>query len=532
MIIKGTNMNSGEPKYSHKECTSKPIDGKGAQGIIFWQSDYPIVSKRSLKDEGEKGIAVIQSDVKETRAGHRTGEWVRTKLASITLRSKEEKGFKFTSLSHLLSESFLKDCFQELKRDKATGIDGVSIAEYEDNINENIKVLVERLRSKKYIPQPVKRRYIPKTDGTKRGLGIPTTEDKIVQMGIKKILESIYEVEFEDISYGFRPGRSCHTALERLNKEMLSKPINYVLDIDIEKYFDSIDHKKLIQCIEMRIRDSSLIRLIIRFLKAGVMEEGKYHETEMGTPQGGIISPILANIYLHYVLDKWYRVKMKKEIRGYTNIIRYCDDFIILTQYKTEAYKIYDSIKARLRDCGLEISEKKSSIIEFGKGIWVKSKESRKEIKTFDFLGFTHYCGRSLKGNFKLGRKTSKKKFKQKLVMMNDWLKKTRNAVRVEKWIETIKKKLIGHYNYYGISENYKGIERYYNQTIKLIYKWINRRSQKKSYNWDKFSRFIKYQQLPKPKIYHSLYTPSSYKGRITEEPYVGKLQVRFCEGS
>jgi len=351
-------------------------------------------------------------------------------------------------------------------------------------------------------------------------------------MGIKKILEAIFEVDFTDISYGFRPKKGCHTALEKLDREIMTKPINFIVDVDIEKYFDSIDHKKLIQCIEMRIKDTNLIRLIVRFLKSGIMEEDIYYDTEKGTPQGGIISPILANIYLHYVLDKWYEVILKKELKGYTTLIRYCDDFIILSQSETETRKIYDRIKGRLKECGLNISERKSGIIEFGKKVWERSRKTGKAMGTFDFLGFTHYCDKSRKGNYKLGRKTSNKKYRQKLVMMNDWLKKIRNTVKVEEWIKIVRMKLIGHYNYYGVSGNYKWMRRYYNQTIRMIYKWINRRSQKKSYNWEKFNRFITYQKLPLPKIYHNLYTLSSHKGSIIEEPYVGKLQVRFCEGS
>ena len=362
-------------------------------------------------------------------------------------------------------------------------------------------------------------------------MGIPTTEDKIVQMGIKKILEAIFEVDFSEVSHGFRPGRSCHTALEKSDKEIMMRPINYVVEIDIEKYFDSIDHKKLIQCLEMRIKDTNLIRLIIRFLKSGIMEEEIYYDTEQGTPQGGIISPILANIYLHYVLDKWYEIKVKKDLKGYTALIRYCDDFVILAQSETESGKIYERIKERLKESGLNISEKKSRIIEFGKKVWEKSRKTGKDIETFDFLGFTHYCDKSRKGNFKLGRKTSRKKYIQKMVEMNDWLKKIRNAVKLEEWIEKVKQKLRGHYNYYGVSGNSRWIYSYYCQTIRLVFKWINRRSQKKSYNWKRFNNFLKYHRLPLPKIYHNLYTLSSYKGSIIEEPYVGQLQVRFCEG-
>lgn len=220
-------------------------------------------------------------------------------------------------MAHLLTEDFLKACFWELKRDRASGIDGVSVEDYEEGLEENLEDLVRRLKVKAYRPQPVRRVYIPKGEGRLRGLGIPTVEDKIVQMGIKKILEAIYEVDFVDrVSYGFRPKRSCHDALKELDKTVMTKPVNYVVDMDIEKFFDAIDHKWMMECLKQRIADSSLLRLIGRFLRAGVMEAGEVVATERGTPQGGIISPILANIYLHYVLDLWFERKVKKQMRG------------------------------------------------------------------------------------------------------------------------------------------------------------------------------------------------------------------------
>ena len=231
-------MNLGEPMYSLRECGIKPIDGKMRQDIIHWQSDYPIVSRKSVKADGEKGIAVMQRDARDTSARLRTGEQMTTKLASLTLRARGNPKGKFTSLAHLLTEDFLVECFWELKRDKASGIDGVGARDYEVNLEGNIKDLVARLKAKKYKPQPVRRVYIPKSDGSKRGLGIPTVEDKMVQMGIKKILEAIFEVDFMDVSFGFRPNRSCHDALDVLDKAIMTKPVNYVVDMDIEKFFD------------------------------------------------------------------------------------------------------------------------------------------------------------------------------------------------------------------------------------------------------------------------------------------------------
>ena len=393
-------MNSGEPVYSPTECANKPINGKGAQGIIHWQSDYSIVSKKSVKADREKGIAVMQRDIRDTSARHRTGEQMTTKLMSLTLRARENRKEKFISLAHMLSEDFLEGCFKELKRDKASGIDGVSVGGYEERLKENIRDLVTRVRTKKYRPQPVRRVYIPKSDGSKRGLGVPTVEDKIVQMGIKKILEAIFETDFMDVSFGFRPNRSCHEAIEVLGKNIMSKPVNYVVDMDIRKFFDTIDHEWMMKFLEQRVKDTSLLRLIRRILKAGIMEEGKYMATDKGTPQGGILSPLLANVYLHYVLDLWFEKRVTKQIKGYAQLIRYADDFIVCFERGNEAEAFGEILRQRVEKFGMSIAEDKSKIIEFGRQAWKKAQKEGKKVQTFNFLGITHYCDTTRKGKF------------------------------------------------------------------------------------------------------------------------------------
>jgi group II intron reverse transcriptase/maturase len=283
-----------------------------------------------------------------------------------------------------------------------------------------------------------------------------------------------------------------------------------VADIDIEKFFDTIDHRWLMECLKQRIIDPSFLRIIGRFLRAGVMEEGKYIETDKGTPQGGLASPILANIYLHYILDLWFEKVVKKGLRGYAQLIRYADDFIVCFQSEREAKAFEEMLKERLSKFRLKIAEGKSRVIEFGRYVWEKAQREGRKVATFDFLGFTHYCDKTRKGAFKLGRKTSSKKFRQKMKAMNEWLRNIRNLVRLKEWWEVLRLKLIGHYRYYGISGNMQGLKRFYNQTTRLAYKWINRRSQKKSYNYGQFCRFMKYNPLPKPKIYHLTYTLSA----------------------
>jgi group II intron reverse transcriptase/maturase len=417
---------------------------------------------------------------------------------------------KFNSLAHLLTLDFLKGCFRELKRNKASGIDGVSVKEYDTNLEENLKDLVSRLKEKKYRPQPVRRTYIPKSGGGKRGLGVPTVEDKIVQMGIKKILESIFEVDFLDVSYGFRPNRSCHDALADLNETIMLKSVNYVVDMDIEKFFDTIDHKWLMKFLKERITDTSLLRLISRFLKAGIMEDGKFIETDKGTPQGGVLSPILANIYLHFVLDLWFEKRVKKELKGYSHLVRYADDFIVCLQFSSSAQLFGVKLKDRLVKFGLKLSEKKSKIIHFGRYAWYKAQREGHKVATFDFLGFTHYCTKSRKGTFKLGRKTSSARFRQKLKEINLWLKRVRSLVKLQDWWRILCLKLNGHYRYYGISGNSREMQKFHYRVIKLAYKWINKRSQKKSYTYDRFLRYVKHNPLPKPRIYHGAYLQPS----------------------
>ena len=506
--------------YFLLECPAKPIDGKNGQDIMHWQSDQPILAKKRSNVRGAKELAVMRSDnaeqqlelwdARDTSAGHRTGVQMRTKLASLTKRAQRESKCRFSSLAHLLTLDFLKGCFRELKRNKASGVDGVSVKEYENNLDENLKDLVSRMKEKKYRPQPVRRTYIPKISGGKRGLGVPTVEDKIVQLGIKKILDSIFEVDFLDVSYGFRPNRSCHDALADLNETIMVKPVNYVVDMDIEKFFDTIDHKWLMKFLKERITDTSLLRLISRFLKAGIMEDGKFIETDKGTPQGGVLSPLLANLYLHYVLDQWFEKRVKKELKGYNHLVRYADDFIVCLQFSSTAQSFGAKLKERLDKFGLKLSEKKSKIIHFGRTAWYKAQRERHKVATFDFLGFTHYCTKSRKGTFKLGRKTSSARFRQKLKEINLWLKRVRSLVKLQDWWRILGLKVNGHYRYYGISGNSREMQKFHHCVIKLAYKWINKRGQKKSFTYDKFARYIKYNPLPKPRIYHGAYLQSA----------------------
>jgi RNA-directed DNA polymerase len=424
------------------------------------------------------------------------------KFPQITAKARVDKQLKFTSLIHHIDEKLLWKAGLELKTGKATGIDRISVEEYLSDGNANIRVLLERLKAKTYKAKPVRRVYIPKPGkAERRGLGIPTTEDKLVQLCTKYILEAIYEADFLECSYGFRPERSCHTAITRLNTVVMSKPINYIVEVDIRKFFDNINHYWLLRCLEERISDPNYLWLIRRFLKSGVMENGAYTESGIGAPQGGVISPLLANIYLHYVLDLWFEKVFKYTSRCYMELIRYCDDFVVLFESQKDAYKFLEELRSRLAKFNLEVAEDKTQILEFGRNTYNRSKRTGNKVSTFNFLGFTHYCRGSRKGKFTIGNKTSKDNLRRKLSDMTSYIKSVINMLPLGVWIDTIKRKLSGHYNYFGVSGNYHCIKQYYSQTISIMFRLLNRRSQRRSFNFNGFVEYLHVNPLPQPRI-------------------------------
>lgn len=434
-----------------------------------------------------------------------------TKLNLITEIARKDGKCKFGNLAHLLNAENLAVCFYALKKNKASGIDGVTFHDYEANLDENLQTLVMRMKNHSYKPQPVRRVYIPKANGKVRPLGIPAIEDKIVQMGITRILQSIFENDFLDFSYGFRPNRNCHQALDALDKMIMRQPVNHVIDADIKGFFDNVDHDWMMRCLEQRISDTNLLRLIKRFLKSGVMEDDKLIPSEKGTPQGGILSPVLANIYLHYVLDLWFEKVVKRKYACYVGAVRYADDIIFCVQNKDAADELLKELGERLAKFSLELSVDKTKIVEFGKFAAGNARRKRNRAGSFSFLGFTHFCDKSRAGRFKVGRTTDRKKFGAKIKEMNVWLKTVRNLHEPAVWWPVLAAKMRGHFQYYGVSGNFRGILRFKFLTIGLVFKWINRRSQKKSYNWKQFTEYLKRNPLPEPRIHHNLYTLYGY---------------------
>jgi RNA-directed DNA polymerase len=432
-----------------------------------------------------------------------------TKLNLIAKKAKENSGLKFNALMHHLNLEYLLACFNNLENKKAPGIDGRTKESYSKG--EIIKVLTEKVKeiqTGKYRPQPVKRIYIKKENSPKqRPLGLPTVIDKTIQLATRNIIEAIYEADFLENSYGYRPKRSAHDALKAINHMVMQNRVNWIIDADIKGYFDNIDHHWLMECLAQRIDDKRFKSLIFRMLKSGIMENGSIRATDKGTPQGGIISPVLANIYLHYVLDIWFERVAKKELKGEMELIRYADDFVIGMQYRDQSQIFMEMLKQRLAKFGLTLAVDKTKIIEFGR--FARENRKRKgqaKPETFDFVGITHYCSTTRDGRYKLGVKTSKKRIRRAMGEMKDYLKKTRSFLKQEDIWKVIKSKVDGHYNYYGISGNFNSIKQFHRETIKLTYKWMNRRSQKKSYNWPSFQKYLEKYPLPKPEIKFQIY--------------------------
>lgn len=329
------------------------------------------------------------------------------------------------------------------KRNKASGIDKVTKEEYEENLEENIDHLINKLKSFKYRPQPVRRVEIDKGNGKKRPLGIPVYEDRLVQGAMAEILKEVYEPRFMDCSYGFRPNRKAHDAIKVINDTIMHKKVNYILDCDIKGFFDNVNHEWLMKFLRNDIADPNYLRYIARMLKSGVMIEGRVEDNSVGTPQGGLISPILANVYLHYVPDLWFEKCIKKQLYGEAYLVRYADDFLIMFQYERDAHRVYEAIAKRMEKFGLELSKEKTQILPFGRNCATR--------ETFDFLGFTHFNGKTRNGYYTVGHKISRKKKKQFKSNLKKWVKENLN-LPFDEFMKTLNKKITGSINYYSLN--------------------------------------------------------------------------------
>lgn len=417
-----------------------------------------------------------------------------TKIAEQLGKYKTVQG-----LMKYINKENLRRQHNEQERKKATGIDKVDKIKYGESLENNLERLIGDMKTFSYKPQPVRRTYIPKANSDKlRPLGIPAYEDRLVQGAFAEVLQEVYEKIFLDCSYGFRPNKDCHQAIKELDNIVMRKKVNYVVDADIKDFFSNVNHEWLIKFLEHTIEDQSFIRYIKRFLASGIMEEGKFIESDKGTPQGGLISPILANVYLHYVLDLWFKLDVKVRCRGEAYIIRYADDLVCCFELEEDANRFFQELKDRLGKFNLELAEDKSKIIPFG-----KNTENNKE--TFDFLGFTHKDSRGRKGQYKLLHTTSQKKLKAKRASAKQWIRQNIH-LPIEELIKQLNRKLVGHYRYYGISDNYNRLKSYMNYVKYQLYKWLKRRSQKDKTNIERFRKILEYNPIAEPRIYFSLW--------------------------
>lgn len=427
------------------------------------------------------------------------GRAATTGVERIASRARREPQTRYTALMHHYTVDNLRACFETLDGTKAPGSDGVTKAMYGQHLEANLRALHQKLHQMSYRPKPVRRVEIPKEDGSMRPLGISCTEDKIVQEMTRRILEAIYEPVFLDTSYGFRPGRSCHDALRRMNQEVMSAPVNWIADLDLAQFFDTMPHREILAVLAERIADQQFLRLIARMLKAGVQTPAGVIYDELGSPQGSIVSPAIANAFLDHVLDQWFAKTVRQYCRGYCNLIRYADDARAVFERQEDAERFMRVLPLRLGKFGLRLNTQKSRLLACGKRHAWQAFRTGERLPTFDFLGFTHYWGRSRTGKVRLKRKTSKKRLRRALVEMNRWLRQERNVRKLPDLWQAVGHKMRGHFNYFGVTDNSRALYRFAWAVRRLLFKWLNCRSQRRSFTWESFRRYHRRYPLPQP---------------------------------
>jgi group II intron reverse transcriptase/maturase len=493
------NHDSASMHYQSEEERLANDPGKSDSRIVPLKCTDQVYESKLSNVSAGKAIK-LSRETDRTRTLHSDGIDVLKRLDRISDRAKSQREEKFNNLFSLLTVDLLRQAFHKLERGKASGIDGQTVEQYEANLEGNLLDLETQLHRQSYRPHPSLRKEIPKGNGKTRPLGIACIEDKLVQRAVVTILERIYESDFYTISFGFRPGKSCHDALSVLGQDIATRKVNWISDADIKGFFDNVNHDQLLEMLQYRISDPRMLWLITRFLKAGVMIEGKRNETEEGVPQGSVLSPLLANVYLHYVLDRWFEQDIKPCCRGEAYMVRYADDFICGFEKENDAKRFQIALKKRLDRYSLELAEDKTKLLRFGRFAErdIQRTDANQSPGTFDFLGFTHYCGHSRSGSFKLKRKTASKKLRSKFQDLKDWLRHNLTQPLAEVWA-TLNKKLQGHYQYYGINDNWRWLMKYREAARRFAYRWICRRSQKGRISLRDYARLLEHHPLLVP---------------------------------
>jgi len=421
---------------------------------------------------------------------------MQTSLRGIAERAKRDRKARFRNLYGLLDEENLRWCFHQLRRSAAPGVDRVSFGQYEANLEDNLRDLVGRLRRKAYRAKLVRRKWIPKAGGKLRPLGIPALEDKLLQLAAARILESIYEQDFLEVSWGYRPGCGAREASRALAGKLAVGKYNWIVEADIRGFFDRMDHDWMARMLEERVDDSAFLRLVVKWLKAGVLEtDGKVTDPVSGTPQGGVVSPVLANIYLHYALDLWFERKLRPRLQGQAMLVRYADDFVCAFERREEAEAFHEMLKARLSRFSLELAEEKSGLKRF-------CRDDMESNGGFSFLGFMYHWTRSRKGRPKVQRMTDPKKLQASVAKFTEWIRTNRHR-RVTWIMRKLRAKFTGYWNYYGVSGNFASLDKYWWQARRLLHKWLNRRSQRRSYTWKGLTACMEHFRVPGPRIIH-----------------------------
>jgi RNA-directed DNA polymerase len=424
-----------------------------------------------------------------------------TKRHWIAELARRKPGAVLYSLNHVIDFEWMREAYLQTRKDGATGIDGVTAADYEANLEANLRDLLERIKSGRYHAPPVRRTYIPKADGSQRPLGIPTFEDKIAQRAVAMVLEAIYEQDFLPCSYGFRPGRSAHQALRELYGVTTRLGQYWVIEVDIRKYFDSIPHSHLRAILDLRVTDGVIRRMIDKWLKAGVLEDGLLRLATEGTPQGGVISPMLSNIFLHHVLDAWFEKEVRPRMTGPCTLVRFADDFVMTFKNHHDAKRVMEVLGKRLGRFGLTLHPDKTRFIDF-RPERPGGTHPDCAAPPFDFLGFTHTWMKSQKGKNVVRQRTAKSRLARALGAISDWCRNNRHQPLADQQ-QRLTAKLVGHYAYYGITGNIVQLGRYFHQTARLWRKWLARRTRPHVLSWDKFNALLARYPLPKPRVIH-----------------------------
>lgn len=420
------------------------------------------------------------------------------KLRKVAELAKQDPDLQFRTLAHLIDEAALRRAFERIRKDAAVGVDGVSKEMYAEGLEARLADLRGRLKRKQYRHQPIRRVHIPKAPGKTRPIGVSCIEDKIVQGAVREVLEAIYEQDFLPCSYGFRPGRSAHDALRDLNRILWTGEASWVLEVDVEGFFDSIDRKQLLELLGCRVADQSLLRLIGKCLHVGVLDGEEFSEPEVGTAQGSILSPLLGNIYLHYVLDAWFEEQVKPRLRGRASLVRYADDLVVCFERKSDAERVRRVIGQRMNKYGLRLHPDKTRLIPFDKP--PRNSGTRKGPATFDFLGFTLFWRRSHTGAWALGMKTRRARLRRALSSVADWCRRHRH-LSVEAQHAALCRRLNGHFNYFGVNGNQRSLGRLLQWTRRVWHKWLARRSQRSRWTWARFHQLLRALPLPQPTV-------------------------------